>query len=566
MTLGPALSARARDRRRAAGRVRGRPRARAAGRLGDARLVAGASLRRAGRHVRRRHGVDAGARPAARRRRRRRCRSRGARRGRSGCPAGAVARWPACVLGVLLWHVAGEIGGRRSLPPRARAQAGRVRLPLAARRWTSSPTAACIPATRSRSGTGFWRSSRRSPGSIRRGSCCTRPSVLAPLALLVAYEAGCALFRRSVGGVAVVLRPGRRRRRSRRPRRLVHGARACRRRRLASCSSRRRSPSRSRTSSAERGACSRRSPPRASSWRSSIRPTRSSWLPVRGLPRRALAWRAGGVQADRRRARRAGAAGGRVLRLAAPDRPRHRLHAAGQGRAAPRVHQYAGQLDVSLRHSYRLAPEVFGRAGAVAVVALLFVPLAGLALRRRWAAYVVGGSLAVARGDAHLAAVRAASRTSSRSRSRGGAAGFGRSPSRSRAVSSSLSRAARGLVLPLALAAGIALQLAYPGDFDYALHEGGPALATWIAVVGGVVALASACWRRAAIERPAPSGPRCGASSCCRWPCTASRTGARPKRGRASPLTPGLVDALREDVPEGAVVYSDLETSYRIAA
>src|SRR6188508_3838728 len=35
---------------------------------------------------------------------------------------------------------------------------------------------------------------------------------------------------------------------------------------------------------------------------------------------------------------------------------------------------------------------------------------------------------------------------------------------------------------------------------------------------------------------------------------------------RASPLTPGLVDALRDEVPERAVVYSDLETSYRIAA
>ena len=46
--------------------------------------------------------------------------------------------------------------------------------------------------------------------------------------------------------------------------------------------------------------------------------------------------------------------------------------------------------------SYRLAPEVFGRAGAVAVAALLLVPLAGLALRRRWAAYVLGGFLAVA--------------------------------------------------------------------------------------------------------------------------------------------------------------------------
>jgi hypothetical protein len=35
---------------------------------------------------------------------------------------------------------------------------------------------------------------------------------------------------------------------------------------------------------------------------------------------------------------------------------------------------------------------------------------------------------------------------------------------------------------------------------------------------------------------------------------------------RPSPLTPGLVTALREQVPKGDVVFSDLETSYRIAA
>jgi hypothetical protein len=35
---------------------------------------------------------------------------------------------------------------------------------------------------------------------------------------------------------------------------------------------------------------------------------------------------------------------------------------------------------------------------------------------------------------------------------------------------------------------------------------------------------------------------------------------------RPSHLTPGLVEALREQVPEADVVYSDLETSYRIAA
>jgi hypothetical protein len=59
------------------------------------------------------------------------------------------------------------------------------------------------------------------------------------------------------------------------------------------------------------------------------------------------------------------------------------------------LEQYSGQLDVLSPTSYRLAPEVFGRSGAVAVGALLAIPLAGLALRARWAAFVLGGSLAV---------------------------------------------------------------------------------------------------------------------------------------------------------------------------
>jgi hypothetical protein len=35
---------------------------------------------------------------------------------------------------------------------------------------------------------------------------------------------------------------------------------------------------------------------------------------------------------------------------------------------------------------------------------------------------------------------------------------------------------------------------------------------------------------------------------------------------RPSPLTPGLIEALNEQVPEGDVVFSDPETSYGIAA
>ena len=77
--------------------------------------------------------------------------------------------------------------------------------------------------------------------------------------------------------------------------------------------------------------------------------------------------------------------------------------------------QYAGQLHGSVDH-FSLAPQVFGRSGAVAVAALLLVPLTALASRRRWAAYVVGGSLAVFAITARAAGSSPRSRTSSRSR------------------------------------------------------------------------------------------------------------------------------------------------------
>ncbi len=57
--------------------------------------------------------------------------------------------------------------------------------------------------------------------------------------------------------------------------------------------------------------------------------------------------------------------------------------------------QYPGQLDIRSETSYSLAPEVFTRSGPVAIAALLLIPLAAFAARRRWAAFVVGGSLAV---------------------------------------------------------------------------------------------------------------------------------------------------------------------------
>jgi hypothetical protein len=244
-----------------------------------------------------------------------------------------------------------------------------------------------------------------------------------------------------------------------------------------------------------------------------------------------------------------------------------RSHAPGSEELQRAFRQYVGQLDVFSDTSYRLAPEVFGRAGAVAVAALLFVPLAGLALRSRWAAYVLGGFLAVAAVMLvpHLFVLFSDLASISQSRR---AAGFWPLAFAFSGGFVVLAALLRGLVLPAALAGGIALQLLYPGEFSYRLEDGGPALVTWFAVVGCVVALALGLVfrkRSVSLERTSLAGWSAalfvlpiGIQAAANWSPSDARA--------ASPLTAGLLDALREDVRRGDVVYSDPETSYEIAA
>ncbi len=239
-------------------------------------------------------------------------------------------------------------------------------------------------------------------------------------------------------------------------------------------------------------------------------------------------------------------------------------HAPGQDELRRAFVQYAGQLDLYADGSYRLAPEVFGRAGAIAVAALLFVPLAGLALRSRWAAYVLGGFLAVAAVMLTPTLFAAFSDLVSLSQSRR-AAGFWPLAFAFAGGWVVLAGVLRLLVLPAALAAGLALQLLYPGEFSYRLQDGGPALVTWLAVIGALVALVF-LKHKPSVERP---GWLAGAAAALFVLPVAVHAAANwsPSDARtANPLTPGLIEALREDVPEGDTVYSDLETSYRIAA
>ena len=225
--------------------------------------------------------------------------------------------------------------------------------------------------------------------------------------------------------------------------------------------------------------------------------------------------------------------------------------------------QYGGQLAVHSDTSYNLAPEVFTRSGAVAIAALLMIPLAGLAARRRWAAYVVGGALAVFAvmlvpflftSLADLVSISQARR----------AAGFLPFAFAFAGGMGVLTRLVGPLLIPLALGAGMLLQIIYPGDFEYVLREPAPAWITWFAVVGAVVALGVGLYRR----RPALEMGAALASAAFLLPVIGG--GLLDLRATPLPqiatLSGGLVSAVRADVPAGAVVFSDPETSFRLAA
>ena len=335
----------------------------------------------------------------------------------------------------------------------------------------SFPTEGYIRATPSRSGTSSWRSSPPSRASIRPTSSCTRRrcSRRSPSSSRTRPAGRCSGAGR---------RPRARRRLRSRSWRWRRGTAARSQpsrsppRIRARCSRPRRSRWRSPACGRRPARSSRRPPPPRSRSRSCTRPTRS----FSGCRSGGSCSSAG--RGPRRDARSGGIALGALVLPAgvffawllpiARDTASVRPDAEERARA---LEQYAGQLVVESPERFHLAPEVLGRAGAVAVAALLLVPLAGLAARRRWAAYVVGGSLAVL-GLVLVSAVFTPSRTPSRS------------PRHAELRGSSFAFAFGGglevvtallgpLAAPLALAAGIVLQLVYPGDFDYRLTEGG---------------------------------------------------------------------------------------------
>jgi hypothetical protein len=224
---------------------------------------------------------------------------------------------------------------------------------------------------------------------------------------------------------------------------------------------------------------------------------------------------------------------------------------------------YGGELVVKSVHHFRLAAEVPGRTGAVAIAALALVPLAGLAAKRRWGAFVLGGAVLILAlmlvPDLFVRFSNAVSLSQSRR-----AAGF---IPFAFAFAGGLALLARTwFVLPFALIAGVLLERKWPGDFAYGLRNGGPGAITWFALVGGAVALVVGIV--AARNRPRERyGLGAAAAALFVLPVAvhgfAHWTPLNPVDKTA--LSPALLAQVKQ-LPKGAVVIADPNTSYEIAA
>jgi hypothetical protein len=226
---------------------------------------------------------------------------------------------------------------------------------------------------------------------------------------------------------------------------------------------------------------------------------------------------------------------------------------------------YPGQVDVFSADSFRLAPEMLGRPGAVAIAALVAVPLAAFASRRQWSAYVLGGSVALLAILLIPQLFTPFSDAVSLSQARR-AAGFVPLAVAFTGGAAVLARLLSWWALPAALAGGIALEIAYPGEFTYRLDEGGPPIAAWVALVGGAVALVAAAvlGRRGTRDDRGPLSA--GVAAAFVLPVAIFGFGHWDAAAyEASPFTPGVARAL-DRLPAGTVVLSDDSTSYWAAS
>ena len=194
------------------------------------------------------------------------------------------------------------------------------------------------------------------------------------------------------------------------------------------------------------------------------------------------------------------------------------------------------------------------------MAAFVAVGAAALARRSRWAAFVVGGSLAVLvavlvppffTGIAELASLSQARRLALflplAFALAGGFVALGR------------------LGVPgIAAAAGLGIGLwaAFPA---VTAPDGGPAWPVWVGVAAALITLAVSRRLAERLTSPATASVACAIAFALPLGISAL-VDLPPDRDDPHALSPGLVEALRERVPAGATVFAPLDTSYRIAA
>jgi hypothetical protein len=246
----------------------------------------------------------------------------------------------------------------------------------------------------------------------------------------------------------------------------------------------------------------------------------------------------------------------------------------GPAQLAHNLQHYRADLIVHSIARYSLAPARIDRNGAVAVVALLMVPLALLARRRRWAALVLGGTVAVLGIELWPLVFPHFSDAVSLSQSRR-ASGFIPFAVALAGGAAIVSRFSRTLAIVGGLACGIWLQVAYAGDFGLRAPKTEPAIVVWIALYGGIAALvvgALLAWRRYGDQAAAEPRPRGAAAAVAVFlfvlPAAVhgfSQWTPQVRHDRDA-LTPGLIRFLQQDVAPRSVVFADLATSYRATA
>jgi hypothetical protein len=228
--------------------------------------------------------------------------------------------------------------------------------------------------------------------------------------------------------------------------------------------------------------------------------------------------------------------------------------------------RYRNELVVTSLHRFAVSPEVFARSGAFAVASLVLLPAAALATPRRWSSFILGAGLPLFALllfkplFPHFAALVSLSQARR-------AASFVPLSYAFTGAAAVLSALLGRFAIAVGLAGGILLELSFPGDFSALFRRGAPGWPVLIGFTGATIAVL--------IARVSPR-PRLKLNRITAVVATIAFMIPIVVHGllRWTPvlardpyaLTTGLIQTLDQRVPHGSVVFSDINTSYRIAA